>query len=145
MATRDVEIDKIVRGVAIPSNLEMAIQALDEMIPRSDVEAFMAAMKDLDPDKQEQSFILLTDYPLGVWMQKFWGLRRGSQLRDSLVAMGIEHPGDMSSVIITSFIRKKFGRPQDIEGQVGFFKTCRGYVPEKNWGSGINSDNQSQG
>ncbi len=110
-----------VEPVRIPETLDEAIAALDEMIVE-DLGWFMQSSVGLDPVDREQEFTATRHHGIGRWMRNEWGLWRGSPLQTHLKGLGLTHADDMSSVILTCFIRKKLGIPFDIEGQVAHYK-----------------------
>jgi hypothetical protein len=55
---------------------------------------------------------------LGTWIRNSWGLWSQGPLYWHFQLMGLEHPDDMSGVILTSFWRHLHDRPLDVEGQV---------------------------
>lgn len=102
----------------IPENLPEAVKALDDMGEMADVDRLMQSVAGLDPHEQEQRFLAETHHGIGQWIRNNWGLWTGSTLRNALVELGLTHADDMSGLILTCYIRKKLGRPLDIEGQV---------------------------
>ena len=42
-------------------------------------------------------------FELGMWIRNEFGLWRGSALRDSLQALGVEHPDAMSDVVLKAY------------------------------------------
>jgi hypothetical protein len=82
-------------GLYVPVDLEDAFVELDRMLPSKFRERFA----------MEEDEITLQHFGLGQWMRNFWGLWSGSRLASYFHELGIEHPDDMSSIILTSYWR----------------------------------------
>lgn len=60
---------------------------------------------------------------LGRWIRNNWGFwKKEGPLYSELVKLGLEHPDDMSGLILESFHRKKTGKPLNLEGQVNRYQ-----------------------
>lgn len=73
-------------------------------------------------NKIESDAVVSTHHTVGQWIRNEWGLWTQSKLKDYFVQMGLTHPDDMSSVIITSYHRHLNGKPLHIEEQVNNLK-----------------------
>jgi len=93
-----------------PRTLEEALAALEKALPEK-------TMQDLRESSDER---LVNEYHhgLGTWVRNEWGLWRGGPLRDHFHALGLTHPDDMSSVILTSFWRRLHNQPLRVEEQI---------------------------
>ena len=58
----------------------------------------------------------------GTWLRNNWGLWAGSRLAQYFKQLGINHPDDMSGIILTSFWRHLHSQPIELEEQVEFYK-----------------------
>jgi len=61
---------------------------------------------------------------LGMWMRNNWGLWGDSRLADWFAEKGIDHPDDMSTIILKSFWRRLNDRPIALSEQI---RTHRAY------------------
>jgi hypothetical protein len=61
-------------------------------------------------------------FGLGMWMRNNWGLWREARLARWFNAQGIEHPDDMSGIILDSFWRHLNGQPLELSEQVAHYK-----------------------
>ena len=77
-----------------PKNTAEAIEKLDAILSKDDKEY----LKKNGP--------LSVHHTLGRWIRNEWDLWEGSELKDSLIAEGFEHPDDMSNHIITLYVEK---------------------------------------
>ena len=59
---------------------------------------------------------------LGTGLRNSWGLWGGSRLRDYFHSVGLEHPDDMSGVILDSFWRRLHGKPIRLKSQVRYYQ-----------------------
>ena len=59
---------------------------------------------------------------LGMWMRNNWGLWGGSRLAAWFNAQGINHPDDMSGIILDSFWRYLNGKPIKLDEQVKYYQ-----------------------
>ncbi len=82
--------------VYIPGNLEECFVELKKRFSTKQLEEF----KNL---KEEKEVIIRYDPSTGLWIRNNWGLWSGSRLAKYFNAMGIKHPDDMSSIILSSF------------------------------------------
>ncbi len=59
---------------------------------------------------------------LGMWMRNNWGLWKGSGLSSYFNKLGIDHPDDMSGIILNSFWRHLNGQPLELKKQVKYYQ-----------------------
>ena len=105
-------IEKNKRGF-IPKNLGQCIFKLNEELP----ENLIDKMRN-DPEEDMVRYHM----GLGRTIRNDWGLWSGGPLAVWFRNIGVDHPDDMSSIILTSFHRDLNGKPLDVEGQVEHFK-----------------------
>ena len=99
----------------IPSNLNESVEFLDCKWSDSLKMEFK-----LKPEK-EAVFELHHGY--GMYMRNGWELWKGNnELSQSFHEIGISHPDDISSIILTSFHRKLNNKDFELEKQVQFYK-----------------------
>ena len=105
----------------VPKNLEECYIALDEMKPM-----------DLDNwlKKDDESALGGAHFGLGMWLRNnwdLWAVRNTPFWEDTLPgyfnSIGIKHPDDMSSIILTSYHRHKNGKDIKLEEQVKKYQT----------------------
>lgn len=60
---------------------------------------------------------------LGMWVRNKWlrGHNPDTLLSNYFIDMGIRHPDDMSSIILTSYHRKMNNKPIELEAQVQYY------------------------
>lgn len=86
----------------IPSNLEQAIEYLDELLQEEDkVYLFKEYVLDLE------KAALSVHHSLGRWIRNNWGLwnEEDNELKANLKKLGYEHPDDMSNYIIEQYLK----------------------------------------
>lgn len=94
-------------GGTVPSTLDEALAELERILNPAHVEE----VKRRDP--------IEFHHGLGTALRNCWGLwAGGSALAQWFVERGIQHPDDMSSIVLTSFHRKLGGEEVDLEGQI---------------------------
>jgi len=52
----------------------------------------------------EEEFTAQAHFGLGLWMRNQWGLWRGGPLTKYFCQLGVYHPDDMSSIILTTYL-----------------------------------------
>ncbi len=95
---------------AKPTTLEETYAALDGIFNDTSAYSFMMM--------PEQIAVSRLHMGLGMWIRNNWGLWRNSDLAQYFVAKGVEHPDDMSGIILTSYHRYLNKKPVDLEGQI---------------------------
>lgn len=101
-------------NTGIPNNLDEAIAQVRTLIGEHGQEK---AKKMLEVD-----FVADAHHILGRHLRNEWGLWKGSALRDWFIKEGIQHPDDMSGIILTSFHRQLAGKDRDLQGQVKYYQ-----------------------
>ena len=100
---------------SIPSKLDECFHALDELLSDED--------KQFVQDNDEKEFTVTMHHSLGQYIRNNWGLWAGSKLMDFFVQEAkLEHPDDMSSIILTSYWRKKHDQPLKIKEQIKYYQ-----------------------
>jgi hypothetical protein len=92
-------------GIYIPRNLRESFTQLDRLLPDTIKQRLR------HPDSRYG----LADFHmgLGLWMRNNWQLWGGSRLQQYLQALGVEHPDNMSGVILTTYSDYLNGQPLD--------------------------------
>ncbi len=91
----------------VPSTLDEALAELDRMVAPRDRELFKRADS--------------VDWHSGVGMtlRNCWGLwQAGSLLGAWFHPRGVDHPDDISGIVLESFRRELLGKPLDVDGQI---------------------------
>jgi len=84
---------------------------LESPVPRSLEECFAVlkarlSKESLEKFKNEGEEVAVSEkFWLGIWIRDVWGLWDGSQLAKYFRDMGVDHPNDMSTIIMMSFHR----------------------------------------
>ena len=79
--------------IYIPTDLPDCIRQLDSMLSAED-KAYIRT-----------EGAAAVHFSLGMWMRNNWGLWRGSQLQTYFIDNGIQHPDDMSGVILDCYVK----------------------------------------
>jgi len=101
-------------SVYIPGNLEECFIELRKQLPESELEQFRTG--------EEDTVTTRAHHGLGMWIRNNWGLWSGSRLAKYFNEMGIHHPDDMSSVILTSFHRQLNDQDIELEQQIRYYQ-----------------------
>jgi len=95
----------------VPATLDAAMVELEKLLGRSGVVEF----KKKDP--------IHFHHGLGTSLRNCWGLwAGGSALGKWFNQKGIQHPDDMSGIILTSFHRRLHKKPIDLDAQIKSYK-----------------------
>lgn len=97
----------------VPTTLQECFAALERELSAEDLQEFRDT-----PEPELARFHL----GLGMGLRNRWGLWGGSPLARHLGGLGLQHPDDMSGLILTSFWRHLHGVPLDVEGQVAAYQ-----------------------
>jgi len=81
-----------INGLYIPKNMEDCFITLDSLLSKQD----RNFIKNLESRDETIEFHL----GLGMWLRNNWGLWGGSRLQTYFLNKKIEHPDDMSSIIL---------------------------------------------
>jgi hypothetical protein len=104
------------------SGSDTARQRHDCPVPATLNETFVALECELTPSELRE--IRFSDdmigyhFGLGMWMRNNWGLWAGGPLAQHFGALGIDHPDNMSGVILGAVWRHANGLPVDLGGEV---------------------------
>ena len=99
-------------GVYIPTDLPDSFRELRRMLHPAFIAEFRA-------DSQK---VIEHHFGLGLWMRNNWGLWGGSRLAQAFNRLGIQHPDDMSGIILQSFWRELNGQPIRLEDQIARYQ-----------------------
>ncbi len=105
--TANVASTDTLRGVYVPIDLEDCWRYLDQ--------EWSEETKKLALEKSEDDFSVGQHFGLGLWMRNSWGLWAGSRLARYFNENGIEHPDNMSSIIVRTYYQHLRGEEIDIE------------------------------
>lgn len=97
--------------IYIPKDLEDSFVELKKMLHPNFIEEF-----------KEDDEIASEHFGLGLWMRNNWGLWAGSRLAKYFRSIGVNHPDDMSSIILSNFKLHLNGKPLEVEKQVAYYK-----------------------
>lgn len=97
----------------IPKDLEDCFVQLKKMLDPSEIENIKAGTED---------DIIRYHFSLGMWMRNNWKLWGGSRLATWFNTQGIEHPDDMSGIILDSFWRHINQKPIKLDEQVKYYQ-----------------------
>ncbi len=111
---KDQKIDTIGRINYIPQTLSECLDQLDSILN--------PLQKDWIKCLPDKKFAALAHHELGMNLRNNWGLWVGSKLFINLYLMGIFHPDDMSSIILTSYQRHLKGENLKTEEQLKYYQ-----------------------
>jgi hypothetical protein len=97
-----------------PYNLYEAIGALSLMHHESTKQKIISMT--------EHEFTVNSHFGLGLWIRNNWGLWQGSKLKDYFNSIGVFHPDEMSSIILTSYYRKHRDKDWDIDRYLKYYE-----------------------
>jgi hypothetical protein len=95
-------------------------QALDTVLS---IEQRLLLRRTLPDDSHRYHF------PLGMWIRNEFGLWRGGPLRDSLMALGIDHPDGMSDVVLKAYGLYLREEPIDLRALASAARAAAAAVP----------------
>ena len=98
-------------GVYIPADLEDALSEMDRLLPTCFIKEFLTN----GPNYYHLS--------IGLWLRHNWQLWRGSRLSEYFNKLGIQHPDDMSGIILTSYYRRLRQQPLRVTDQIELYQT----------------------
>ena len=109
---RDSELPPVHRAPSLddaPATLDECLVMLADRLPEDVVEAMRNGT---------EADMIHYHHGLGTWIRNTWGLWSRGPLYSHFRDRGLEHPDDMSAVILTSFWRRLHGQPLRFEEQV---------------------------
>ncbi len=99
--------------VYVPADLEDAFVELKKMLPVQVVQSMRAG--------SEQD-VIQYHFSLGMWMRNNWGLWGGSRLSKHLNRLGLQHPDDMSGLILSTFWCHLNSKPLRVKERVAEYQ-----------------------
>ena len=97
-----------------PKNLTECIQMLDHILKKED--------KEKAKTLTESEFLIETYFGTGMGIRNEWIRSGNPELVKFFLDQGVEHPDDMSAMILTSYYRHLLGKEIDFEGQISAYK-----------------------
>lgn len=101
----------------VPETLEECFVELEKFLSEEELEEFKGTKED---DLAGYHF------SLGSWIRNNWGLWLDSPLARYFRGIGIDHPDDMSAIIITSFHHWLNNKDIGLQEQVKYYQNPRG-------------------
>ena len=99
---------------SIPTTLNECYTVLNSKLSDSAIHEFKAM--------SENEAISASHISLGMWIRNNWGLWKSSELPKHFTELGLKHPDDISSVILTSYHRTLNNKEVGLEEQIEFYK-----------------------
>jgi hypothetical protein len=93
-----------------PKDIDEAIEQLDKIIDNANKEE----IKHLTEDE----FSIGQHFALGMWIRNEWGLWKGKELFHFFDSLGVDHPDNMSGIILRCYHRHLNGNNIDLSGQI---------------------------
>ncbi len=112
-APAPAEAENSQKEAYIPKDLDECFVQLEKLLKPEDIEKMRGGTEN-DMIRYHMS--------LGMWMRNNWGLWGGSRLAKWFNTQGIEHPDDMSGIILDSFWRHLNNKPIKLDQQVKFYQ-----------------------
>jgi hypothetical protein len=97
----------------VPSSVEDTFIVLDTLLSDS--------LKDEFAHLEEQEAVVYSHHGLGMYLRNEWGLWANSRLAKYFNELDINHPDDMSSIILTSYHRYLNSESIELESQLNFY------------------------
>jgi len=97
----------------VPGTIEECFAELEKLLDEEELEEFK---------KAEESELALYHFGLGMWIRNNWGLWLDSPLAQYFKSIGVQHPDDMSAIILTSFHRHLNGKDLRLDEQVKYYQ-----------------------
>ncbi|HBB00682.1 MAG: hypothetical protein A2W86_11565 [Bacteroidetes bacterium GWD2_45_23] len=101
-------------GVYIPIDLKDCFNQIDFF--------WTDSVKTEVREKTEDDFTIGAHFGIGLWMRNNWRLWTGSRLSRYFNDLGIIHPDDMSTIILTSYHRYLLRQDIKLEEQIDYYK-----------------------
>ena len=103
-----------IQGVYIPKDIKECINYINTI--------WSDSLKLKVKNKQESRFVLDAHLAIGMWMRNNWWLWKGSRLSTYFNDLGVNHPDDMTSIILTCYHRHLNGKEFNVKAQVEMFQ-----------------------
>jgi len=97
----------------IPKDLDECLVQLEKLLKPENIEKMRSGT---------EKDMIQYHFSLGRWMRNNWGLWGGSRLAKWFNTQGIEHPDDMSGIILNSFWRHLNNKPIKLDQQVKYYQ-----------------------
>ena len=107
-------ITDTIDGVYIPADLDACFKQIDGF--------WNDSTKTEIKNWSEDELIANTHFGFGMWIRNNWCLWGGSRLSKHFNDLGIFHPDDMSSIILTSYHRYLNGEDIELQHQIDYHK-----------------------
>lgn len=99
---------------SLPNNLEEAIIQLDKEFDDSTKLSII--------EMEEMDFVCDLHFSTGTWIRNNWGLWSGSALSQYFYDLGLNHPDDMSTVILTCYYRHLKQQDFELDKQLKYYQ-----------------------
>lgn len=97
--------------VYVPEDLESAFVELNTLLGEE-------RTREIRATESESEFVTGAHFDLGRWIRNSWGLWGGSRLAIYFNRLGVRHPDDMSTIVLTSYYRHLRDEPVRLDEQV---------------------------
>jgi hypothetical protein len=117
--SKSIENDKIrftkdsINGRYIPKDLEDCFRQIDSF--------WSDSTKNEIKLQSEHEFAANAHFGFGMWMRNNWKLWGGSRLSKYFNEKGIDHPDDMSGIILDSYHRHLTGKEIKLQEQIDYY------------------------
>lgn len=111
---REIKADSLPKVTETPANFDECLNFLETRTSEK--------MKEWIRCLPDQEFSGIVHHGYGMYLRNNWGLWAFSDLAKNLYEMGIFHPDDMTSIILTSFQRKLKGEDIKLQEQIKYYQ-----------------------
>jgi hypothetical protein len=100
----------------VPKDLNECFAELQKVIAPGDLNEFK---------NNDERQMTIHHFNYSIWMRNNWGLQQDSRLAKWFEEKGINHPDDMSAIVLISFHRYLNGKNIELEAQIDAVKKYR--------------------
>jgi hypothetical protein len=98
----------------IPTDLDDAHRELARLFPPAEIERIRAMPQEDDMIEYHMG--------LGVYLRNEWGLWKGSRLSEYFDTLGVDHPDDISGIILNTFWCKLHDQPFRLQERAAYYQ-----------------------
>lgn len=117
----DLKRDSI-DGIYIPTDIEDCIRELNRILSQKDKEEIA---KSSDGERA------MYHMSIGLWMRNNWGLWGGSRLKKYFLDKGVNHPDNMSGIILSVYYKSVTGQKYNVPDELKRYKEDTDTIEQK--------------
>jgi hypothetical protein len=100
-------------SIHVPKNIEECFEELDKM--------FSDSLKNEIISMSEDEFSSSSHFGIGMWIRNYWVRNDDNTLKYYFYNIGINHPDDMSGIILDSYHRYLTKQKIDLDSQIKYY------------------------